>query len=318
MTPHGVWTGEFVIVVVERLAPVLGCLPAEQRREAWTLQIGRGRDARCLQEGRGEIDIADQVVVHRPGLRDTRPTNDERRAERFLENPAFVEPAMFTQEETLVGRVHDDGVVGQSFVVEELQESADALVDRFDASEVVMQVTLITPLDQVPALRVLFSKRFVPRAIIGVPLGPLFRIQLGGRGELRVERREGLGKRHVLLAFRFATAGIVVEQRVRFRIDAVAVVAEVSQGGRPFAVRRLVLAHQHERLGFIAAFKPFHGQVGDDVGDVALMFHILAVADHRRVVVHTLARQDVPVIETGRFAHQMPLPDDRRLVPGAA
>ena len=41
--------------------------------------------------------------------------------------------------------------------------------------------------------------------------------------------------------------------------------------------------------------QPVEGELGDDVGDVTLVLHALAVADHRRVVVDALPRQDVPV-----------------------
>ena len=88
------------------------------------------------------------------------------------------------------------------------------------------------------------------------------------------------------------------------------------QGRRPFAVRRLVLAHQQERLGGVAVFHPVQRQVGDDVGGVARMGDLPAVVDHRRVVVDPLAGEDVPFVETGRITDQVPFADDRRLVAG--
>ena len=62
----------------------------------------------------------------------------------------------------------------------------------------------------------------------------------------------GLGDRHVLIVLGLAAAGVVVEQRGRLGIDAVVVVAQVTQGRLPLAMRRLVLAHQQKRLRLVA------------------------------------------------------------------
>ena len=80
---------------------------------------------------------------------------------------------------------------------------------------------------------------------------------------------------------------------------------------------RLVLAHQQERLRLVAVLQPVDARIRDDVGGIALVLHLLAVVDHRRVVVHALARQDVPLVEAGRIGDEVPLADDRRLVAGA-
>ena len=49
-----------------------------------------------------------------PGLRHAGPADEQRRAQRFLEDPALVEPAVLAEVEALVGGVDDDGVVGQA------------------------------------------------------------------------------------------------------------------------------------------------------------------------------------------------------------
>ena len=113
-----------------------------------------------------------------------------------------------------------------------------------------------------------------------------------------------------------AAPGVVVEERRRLGIAAIVVVAQVPDRGQPLAVRRLVLAHEQERLGFVAVLQPVEGEIGDDVGGVTLVFDALAVVDHRGVVVDPLARQDVPFVEAGRVADQVPLADDGRLVAG--
>ena len=81
-------------------------------------------------------------------------------------------------------------------------------------------------------------------------------------------------------------------------------------------MRSLMLAHQHERFGSIAAlFKPPQGQIGDDVGRVTGVLRILAVANHRRVVVRPLPDQNLVMVKSGRQRLQVPLPDQRSAVP---
>ena len=117
---------------------------------------------------------------------------------------------------------------------------------------------------------------------------------------------------------RLAAPGVIVEQRRRLGIAAIVVVAQVADRGQPLAVRCLVLAHEQERLGFVAFLQPIEGKLGDDVGGVTLVFHVLAVVDHGGVVVDPLPRQDVPLVEAGRVGDQVPLAENGRLVTGRA
>ena len=75
-----------------------------------------------------------------------------------------------------------------------------------------------------------------------------------------------------------------------------------------------MLAHQQKRLRFVAIVHPLQRKIRDQVGHVPFVSDFFAIADHRRVVVDSLARQDVPVVETGRLASEVPFPDQRRLV----
>src|SRR5262249_7351439 len=150
--------------------------------------------------------------------------------------------------------------------------------------------------------------------VVGVPGFAL----LGGhglaRGEFQVIVVERFGDHHLLFVLGFTTAGIIVEKCVGLGKDAVGVVVEMFRAGIPWAMRGLVLAHQEERLVGITLFEPVDGEVGDDVGDIALAFGLLAVVDHGRVVVLALAGKDVPVIEPGRIGDEVPFADHGGLV----
>ena len=84
----------------------------------------------------------------------------------------------------------------------------------------------------------------------------------------------------------------------------------------PVAVGGLVVVHQAERLVRIAFFNPLQGVVGDNVRHVPLVLLPLAHLDHHRVVILSLPRQHVPVVESRRIASQVPFADQRGLIAG--
>lgn len=86
--------------------------------------------------------------------------------------------------------------------------------------------------------------------------------------------------------------------------------------GHPVAVYSLVVDEQAERLSLVpAVFHPVYGVVSDDVGDVAVPVDGAVLhGDEVRVVVVSLAGNNLPIVESGREAFQMPFPDDGCLV----
>ena len=86
-------------------------------------------------------------------------------AQGLLIHPAFVEPAVLAEVETLVGRVDDDGVVRQPGFVEVVENPAEIRINGSNAAQVVLEITLILPANQIFALEVLFTELFVFRVI---------------------------------------------------------------------------------------------------------------------------------------------------------
>ena len=177
-----------------------------------------------------------------------------------------------------------------------------------------MHVALVAPADEVLTLRVGFLVGRIAWLIIGIPHGRLLGVELRGAHKLHVLRGDGLLKRHVILADGFGAVGVVVEERRRLRVDAILVEAEVLDVGLPLAVRRLMLAHQHEGLGLIALGDPIKREVRHDIRDITRNLHHALRVLHRRVIIDALPRQDLPEVETDRVAHQVPLADDGSLV----
>ena len=178
-----------------------------------------------------------------------------------------------------------------------------------------MQVAVVLPAHQVLALELGLRERPRSAARNRRPRpSAARRVSSGGETSFRSLSVRVLAMVMSWLVLGLAAAGVVVEQRRRLGIVPVVVVAQVSQGGLPVAVGRLVLAHQQERLRPVALLEPVEARVGDDVGHVALMLDLAARRDHRRVVVDALARQDLPLVEAGRVADQVPFAEDGRLI----
>ena len=95
-------------------------------------------------------------------------------AQRFLEDPALVEPAVLAQIEALIGRVDDDGVAGKTVVVEEFEQPAHAFVDGLHAAQVVVHVALVFPADEIAAVERGRAEGGVARLVVGVPGAALF------------------------------------------------------------------------------------------------------------------------------------------------
>ena len=71
-----------------------------------------------------------------------------------------------------------------------------------------------------------------------------------------------------------------------------------------------MLHHEHKGLGFIPILEPFQAEVSNDVCGVTGQLNLLAVIDHWRIVISTLAGKDIPIVIADRVGHEVPLSDD--------
>ena len=245
---------------------------------------------------------------------------------------------MLAHVESLVGGVDDDGVVGESVLVEIVEHTAHALVNTCNYRHVVAYVSLILPVVEILALEVGFEQLAVAWEVVASPSRALCRshtVYLAHESVVRVlavlvVEVEHLGHLEVLLpahvlsdahllgAHSLAACGVVVVECLRHRELHVVVLSEVLDVGLPVAVRSLVVQHEAERLRLVAMVHKVDGMVGREVGAVAFLNDVFAVggvgATILRVPVLSLVVVDVVIVESLRVASHVPLADDGSLI----
>ena len=189
---------------------------------------------------------------------------------------------MLAHVETLVGGVYDDGVVGESVLVEIVEHTAHAFVHTCYYRHVVAYVSLILPVVKLLALEVGFEQFAVAWEVVASPSRALSRshtVNLAHESVVRVlavlvVEIEHFGHLEVLLpahvlrdahllgAHGFATCGIVVVECLGHREVYVIVFAQILQVGLPVAVRSLMMQHEAERLRLVAMVHEVDGMVG--------------------------------------------------------
>ena len=110
------------VLVIEALPPVGRSLSSQERNEASPLHLAGYRQAGRFQKRLREIDVRDDALARASGFDHPRPANDQGSAQRFLEDPALVEPAVLSQIKSLIRCVDDDRVAGQTGLVEEVEQ----------------------------------------------------------------------------------------------------------------------------------------------------------------------------------------------------
>ena len=322
MLRHGVGPLALVVPVVHAVAPVVGRAfgpVAEPVGEALAVHPLGDLAPRELDERRREVDVLGHEIRGPARFEMPGPPHDERRPEALLVHPPLVVPAVFAEVPALVAGVDDDRVVGDPEAVELVEDRPDALVDRGDAGEVVLDVTLVLRADEIVARELAggdrLAIRLVPGLVPGVPRDPLRLVEFRRRTELEIPFVEVAGDRHGLQRARRTAVGVVVEQGGRLGdLDALEE-PEVPRVGVPSTVGSLVLDADGERAAVLLRGlgelpKGGDALLRDDVGRVAPMGDPAVGGLHGRVVVGALADEDAVVVEAHGIGPEVPLPED--------
>ena len=112
--------------------------------------VPRDADARALVRAGGDA----------PGVAD-----EEGHPQGLLVHEALVEPSVVPEKESLVGAVHQQGVVEVAPVPEPVDHPSDVVVDRGHTTEVVLHVALVLP------QRLLLVAEAIRRRLLEILLG---------------------------------------------------------------------------------------------------------------------------------------------------
>ena len=161
--------------------------------------------------------------------------------------------------------------------------------------------------------------------------GAIVRIETTDHVEVGVlEVRTAVGRQHfavvvdghVFADFHFGETGglatfvVVIEIGGKFE-GFVFVFVQILQLGEPVAMAGFVMHEERERFALVSfLIQPMNGFVSNDVGEIAFR-HVGTVGIVEvGVVVVALCGKDVPMVETGGLAHEVPLADQCGLVTG--
>ena len=121
--------GVFIIMIVSGLAPIGGSLASFSNigfMEAPWISDGISTPAKSRKVGAKSTFIQIALLVL-PALM-AWDNDDERHALTFFIHKSLVEPAMFAEEETLVGGVDNDCIVQFTNLFKIIQQTADVFV----------------------------------------------------------------------------------------------------------------------------------------------------------------------------------------------
>ena len=111
----------------------------------------------------------------------------------------------------MIGRANHNRVFGEPLLFQKIKQPSDALVNRFHATEIVVHIAIIAPADEIRAGWFCLTKRCIPRFVIRIPNLKLIFRHVGWGNKLGIEIRESPIESHVMIAYRLASSGVVVE-----------------------------------------------------------------------------------------------------------
>ena len=137
-------------MVVDLVPPGELLCPLKQRDKGLALDILRDCHTSQLEEGGCKVDVLRQLLDRPAGIEPLGEVHQERVVHRLLVHEALVKPAVLAHVEALVAEVEDDGRVPESLLLEVVDDTSDAFVDRVDHLGVVAHVSLVLVLHPLP------------------------------------------------------------------------------------------------------------------------------------------------------------------------
>ena len=162
----------FIVMIVQTFTPI-GNRAIKQRHQADALHLGGNLHTRRIEKGRAKINVLRQLFCPLSRTDDGRPACNKRHSERLFIHPAFVVPTVFTEIKALIRTVDDQCVFRQTRRVQVIEHSPDIFIHRGHASQIILDIPLIFPANQIFTRKIGFTKRLVFRLVSRIPLPTL-------------------------------------------------------------------------------------------------------------------------------------------------
>ena len=131
------------VTVIHAAGPLLRRVAREVAPETAALRLLRRFGSGIVGQQRCEIDVGDDVPVAGSGRNLLRVADHEGHAQRFLVHDPLVEESVLSEEVTLIRDVDHDRILRQPLFVERAEQTADVVVDRRGAAQVVAYEFLV-------------------------------------------------------------------------------------------------------------------------------------------------------------------------------
>ena len=96
-----------------------------------------------LNQGRRQVNVLDELAYLSARFNNSRPAHEEWRLEAFFVHPAFFGPAVFACKKSLIGTVDDQRIFRQTGFIEEGKDASDLIIESINASDIVLDETLV-------------------------------------------------------------------------------------------------------------------------------------------------------------------------------
>ena len=278
----------FKIGVINKLAPIVGFCPLEQRAQTLALHAFGNLDPCKIQNRRCKIHIHHQRIGHIAAYTPIWITHHQRNANRRLVHKPLVVPPVIAQKIPVIRRVNHQGIVSLIRLIQIIQHPPQIFIHPVNRAIPVLHKTLVNPV-------LLFYLIQISRYIVIIGCQTDIKLHIFGQSRNFARSK--------IIAIRLWLRNLNIFKKMR-----------VSRCWRKRPMRRLKLIHQTERLFPIQPLQKFKCHIRRYICGIPLLFHFLPIIDIRRIKIHTLPRMNTPSIKSARILPDMILAKQRGLV----
>lgn len=198
-------------------------------------------------------------------------------------------------------------------MLEVVEDFADVVIDALHAGEVVAHVFLVFPFDEFFAGKGIAVDDELG-GLYAEPFAKFRTFEIGWWDEFEIAASEVFGDGLLVLREGCGAGGVVIEEGVGLRDDAVFEESSIALVRLPSPVGGFLVEHEEEWFVLGAGLEEFDSEVAGDVGAVALDGKFLGFCEEGGVPVGALSRENDPAVEADGVAAEVPFSDHAGVV----